>query len=72
MEIVLQSGFDVDGEAMTTPDPAPEEWQPEDPMLQRSCSRAIGSSVAMKVSTDLFRSARSRRARELPGRPRIV
>lgn len=51
---------------------APWALLPVDPMLLRSLSRAIGSSVAMKLSTALLRITPSRRTREEPGKPRMV
>lgn len=42
------------GEAMTSPDATPDEAHPSDPMLQRSLAKAIGLSVAIQESVDLF------------------
>lgn len=39
---------------MTAPAAAPAALHPSDPILHRSCSMAIGDSVAMNESTERF------------------
>ena len=48
----LQSGLVVDGLATTIPELAPGALLPEDPMLFSTPWRAIGLSVATKLSSD--------------------
>lgn len=69
---VEQSGLSLDGLAMTTPALAPEAEQPLEPMLQSRFRKAMGLSVEMNESTDLFRISVSRLIRRDSGRPRTA
>lgn len=45
--------MEVDGDAMTMPGKAPEDFEPEGPMLARTPALAIGTSVAKYASAEL-------------------
>ena len=57
---IVQSGFVLSGEAMTIPESALDAQEPAEPILHKRSLRAIGLSVAMKESTERFRSSASR------------
>jgi hypothetical protein len=57
--LLLQSGFEVLGLAMTTPDLAVEEYAPSDPILSRIPCLATVVSDASQLSTLLARGAKA-------------